>query len=414
MTKPLLSVKETRPPDTHRGASLILILGALTAFGALSIDMYLPAFPKIASTFSVPESQVELSLTSFFVGMALGQLIYGPLADRFGRKPPLFFGLFLYSVFSAACSLAPTMEALIVFRFFQALGACAGIVIARAVVRDLFKSHEAARVFSLLMLVLGIAPILAPLLGGYIATFSTWRAIFWIHASFGALCIVSSVFVLPHTRRADQSVRLTRVFHTYFGILRNKEFLGYALSGSLAQAGMFAYITGSPFVFIHLFGIQARHYGWIFGLNAIGLILSAQLNVRLLRIYNPNQILQRTLFFIAIFGLLLGISGLLGAGLWMTAPCLFVYLSLLGMTFPNTAAGALAQHGASAGSASALLGSLQFIIAFLASIAVSFFHDGTSLPMTVTIGICGALSFMNYHLFIHVASNKDRRGLFFI
>lgn len=373
---------------------LVVILASLTAFAPLSIDMYLPAFPQIAEDFAVPHGRVELSLATFFVGLSLGQLMYGTAADRFGRKLPLYVGLTIYSLASVFCAFSPNIEALIVLRFFQALGGCAGIVIARAMVRDLFEHRESARVFSLLMLVMGVAPILAPLIGGYVAVYFGWRAIFFVLAVFSAFSLASVFFFLPETREPNPDVHLSRTFSTYWNIFKDREFLGFTFAGGLAQAGMFAYITGSPFVFINLFGIRAESYGWIFGLNALGLIGCSQINGRLVRSFNPNQILRFSLPAITIFGLLLILAGIFALGFWAITVPLFLYIASLGMIFPNATAGALARQQEHAGAASALLGTLQYVLAAVSSGLVSYFNNGTALPMTALIGVCGIGAFL--------------------
>ena len=376
--------------------SLILILAALTAFGPLSIDMYLPAFPGIARDFGAPMDRVELSLTAFFAGLALGQLLFGTISDRFGRKAPLYAGLLLYIAASIACARAPGVNALIALRFVQALGGCAGMVISRASVRDLFDPREAARVFSLLMLVMGVAPILAPVIGGYVTQVWGWRAIFGIVAVFATACLLAVRFLLPETRGADPSVRLSRTFHTYGSILRQPHFLGYAVTGAAAQAGMFAYITGSPFVFIEHFGIPARHYGWVFGTNALGLIAVSQLNGMLLRKHAPEALLRVSSPLICGFGLLLGLASLLDAGLWGIALPLFLYVATLGAVFPNTIATALSRQGRQAGAASALVGTLQFTLAFASSAAVSLMHAHSARPMALTLAGCGLISWATH------------------
>lgn len=383
---------------TSRFYLLVVILAALTAFAPLSIDMYLPAFPQIAEDFAVSHGRVELSLATFFVGLSLGQLMYGTAADRFGRKLPLYIGLTIYCLASTVCAFAPNIETLIVLRFFQALGGCAGIVIARAMVRDLFEHRESARVFSLLMLVMGVAPILAPLIGGYIAIYFGWRSIFFILAVFSAVSFAAVYVFLSETREPNPDVHLNRTFSTYWNIFKDKEFLGFTFAGGLAQAGMFAYITGSPFVFINLFQIPAESYGWIFGANALGLIAFSQLNGRLLRAYNPNRLLMFSLPAITIFGLCLILAGVLGLGFWAITVPLFLYIASLGMIFPNATAGALSKQQEHAGAASALLGTLQYILAAISSGLVSYFNNGTTLPMTALIGSCGIAAFLIFKL----------------
>lgn len=378
---------------------LVIILASLTAFSPLSIDMYLPSFPQIATDFGVSVARVELSLATFFFGLAFGQLLYGTATDRFGRKKPLYVGLSLYCAASIVCAFAPNVETLIILRLFQALGACGGIVIARATVRDLFDHRESARVFSLLMLIMGVAPILAPLIGGYVALFFGWRAIFGVVAAIGAISLMAVYKFLPETKEPNPNVRLDKAFGIYLGVLKDKGFLGFALAGGLAQAGMFAYITGSPFVFIKLFGVPAEYFGWIFGSNALGMIALSQINARLVRSVNPTTILRACLFVTAFFSLLLILAGIFNFGFWGVTIPIFLYVASLGMILPNATAGALAEQTENAGSASALIGTLQYGLAAIASSLVSLLNNGTSLAMTALIGAFGMTAFLALNLF---------------
>ncbi len=379
---------------------LVLILASLIAFAPLSIDMYLPSFPQIAETFGASSARVELSLAAFFVGLALGQLFYGTATDRFGRKTPLYVGLTIYCAASIACAFSPNVETLIALRFFQALGACAGIVIARAMVRDLFSTQESARVFSLLMLVMGIAPILAPLFGGYVALFFGWRAIFLVVGAISLLCLITVIKLLPETKPPNRSVKIGDTFRIYWNIARDREFLGYTLAGGLAQAGMFAYITGSPFVFINLFGISAENYGWVFGSNALGLIAVSQLNGRLLKKYESARILRVCLLLTAIFSVILMVAGVFKFGFWGVWIPLFLFMASLGMVYPNTTAGALSKQSKTAGAASALIGTMQYALAAISSALISYFNNGTTLPMTLLVGGCGISAFLILNLLI--------------
>lgn len=396
----IIDEQKATPAAKQPLALLVVILASLTAFAPLSIDMYLPSFPQIAADFGVSVARVELSLATFFIGLAFGQLLYGSATDRFGRKKPLYVGLRVYCLASLACAFAPNVETLIVLRFFQALGACGGIVIARATVRDLFDHAESARVFSLLMLVMGVAPILAPLIGGYVSLFFGWHAIFAVVSIISAICLAAVYRFLPETREPNPNIRLSKTFGTYLNILKDREFLGFTLAGGLAQAGMFAYITGSPFVFIELFGVPAQNYGWIFGSNALGLIALSQLNGRLVKSYDPTTILRFCLMATACFGVLLMCAGVFHLGFWGVAIPVFLYVASLGMIFPNSTAGALSKQSANAGSASALLGSLQYGLAATASSMVSYFNNGTSIAMTVLIGVCGIAAFLAFNLLI--------------
>lgn len=377
---------------TNRDRRLTLILGALMAFGPLSIDLYLPSFPLIAASFSTSPARVELSLASFFIGLALGQPLYGPLSDRLGRRPTVLLGLGVYGAGSLACALAPSLGWLITARFVQAIGACAGMVVTRAVVRDRFEAKESARVFSMLMLVMGAAPILAPLVGGAVSQSAGWRALFVLLAAAGLICWVAVSRWLPETRRASpERPRALRA-------LRDRGFVGHALAGGLAYSGMFAYITGSPFVFIELFGIPPHHFGWVFGTNAAALIAGSQLNRRLLRGREVKWVLRRALLALAIAGSFLALAGYLGWGFWGVAVPLWAYVGILGMTYPNTTAVALQSQGAQAGAASAWLGTFQFSLAAGAAWMVSWLHDGSALAMAAVVGGCGVSSLAVYRV----------------
>lgn len=369
------------------------------AFAPMSIDMYLPGLPVIAADFGADPSAVQFTLASFFIGMALGQVIHGPLADRYGRKLPLYVGLAIFVFASVGCALAPNITILIVLRFAQAVGGCVGVVVARAVVRDRFDAHTSAKVYSLLMLVMGLAPILAPFLGGWVLLFAGWRAIFLALALFGLACLIGVWRYLPETRPANAAASggIGAALRGYGAILRDRRFTGYALAGGFAQAGMFAYITGSPHVFIDLYGVPAHHYGWLFGLNALGLIASSQYNRRLLRHESADSILRRANRWTVFAGLLLLAVAVLGwGGLPALLVPLFVYLVSIGFTAPNAMANALAHQGARAGSASALIGTLQFGVATVASTLVGLLGHGSALPMATVIAGCGLLAYGAY------------------
>ena len=375
-----------------------LLLSALVAFAPMSIDMYLPSLPALERYFAADTASVQHTLASFFVGLALGQLLYGPVADKYGRKPPLYFGLTLYVLASAACALAPGINSLVGLRFLQAVGGCAGMVIARAMVRDIYDRQESARVFSILLMVMGIAPIVAPLAGGYLLAWLGWRSIFWVLALFGVACMVAVKSRLPETIPQDQPrIPLSKALGNYAGLLANRHYLGYALSGGFGQAGMFAYISGSPFVFIDLYRVPAHYYGWLFGLNAAGIIAFTQANRRLLlhhdadRVFDSGNLAGFLMCLLLLAAAVSNIAGLIG----ILVPLFFV-VSLRGLTFPNASAGAMAPFPEKAGSASALLGSVQFAIAALASAAVGLFHNGTAVPMAAVITVCGLLAFVSY------------------
>ena len=372
----------------------ILILGALSAFGPLAIDFYLPGFPAMAQAFATDEKHIQLTLAVYFLGLSIGQLVYGPIADRFGRRLPLLVGVGLFTAASFACAFAPSLEWLIGARFVQALGGCAGMVLSRAIVSDKCDAVGSAKVFSQLMLVMGLAPILAPMLGGLLVNLHGWQSIFIVLTVFSALAALAVALGLPESLPANVPRQpLSGALRQYGRLLKDREFLGHALTGGIAMAGMFAYIAGSPFVFIKLYGVPAEHYGWLFGSNAAGFILVAQVNARLLARRGPAFLLARTVWVYLAAGLvLLGISALHTEQLWPLLIPLFICIASLGCIIPNASACAMSGQGARAGSASAMLGCLQFSVAAAAASLVGVLHDGTALPMAMVITLCGVLA----------------------
>lgn len=372
---------------------MVLILGALSAFGPLAIDFYLPAFPAMAQAFATDEKHVQATLAAYFLGLSIGQLAYGPVADRFGRRKPLMFGVTLFTLASLACAYAPNLDTLVMARFIQALGGCAGMVLSRAIVSDKCDPVASAKVFSQLMLVMGLAPILAPMLGGVLVNLAGWQSIFLALSLFSAGCLLAVSLGLPeslpeHIPRQPLSGALRQ----YLRLLADRVFLGHALTGGIAIAGMFAYIAGSPFVFIKLYGVPAEHYGWLFGTNAAGFILVAQVNARLLAKRGPAFLLGRAVWLYLVAGLvLLGVAALRPAQLWPLLVPLFICIASLGCIIPNASACAMSGQGARAGSASALMGCVQFSVAAGAAALVGLLHDGSAVPMAIVISLCGAL-----------------------
>ncbi len=374
---------------------IILILGFLSAIGPFSIDMYLPGFPAIADDLHTTVANVSLSLSSFFIGISLGQLIYGPLIDRFGRKAPLYAGLSLYVVASVGCALAGSVHILIVLRLVQALGGCAGMVTARALVRDIFPVEENAKVFSLLMLVIGVSPLIAPTLGGWLTATTGWRYIFVVLAAITTCILIAIHFKLPAGRKADASISLypRDIIGSFLSVIKNPQFYTYTLTGSTAAAGLYAYIAGSPFVFMQLFKITEQQYGWVFALIAMGLIGSSQLNSVLLRTYKSEQIIRVALLCQATIGLLLAIGTYFSLlEVFSTIFFIFLFLCCQGFIFPNSSALSMAPFSRNAGSASAAMGCIQMAIGTLASAGVSLLSNGTALPMTGLMFSCSFIS----------------------
>ncbi|MEW9905033.1 multidrug effflux MFS transporter [Pseudomonas putida] len=372
---------------------IVLILGALSAFGPLAIDFYLPAFPAMAQAFGTDEKHVQTTLAAYFLGLSLGQLAYGPVADRFGRRAPLLFGITLFTLASLACAYAPNLETLVLARFVQALGGCAGMVLSRAIVSDKCDPVASAKVFSQLMLVMGLAPILAPMLGGVLVNVSGWQSIFLALSLFSAACLLAVSLGLPESLPPDVPRQpLSGALRQYLRLLGDRVFLGHALTGGVAIAGMFAYIAGSPFVFIKLYGVPAEHYGWLFGTNAAGFILMAQVNARLLAKRGPAFLLARAVWLYLLAGLaLLCVAALRPESLWPLLVPLFLCIASLGCIIPNASACAMSGQGARAGSASALMGCAQFSVAAGAAALVGVLHDGSAVPMALVISLCGVL-----------------------
>jgi MFS transporter, DHA1 family, multidrug resistance protein len=388
------------PPSGRR---FTVVLGMLTAFGPLSIDMYLPALPALAASFGTSPSRVQLTLSAFFVGFGTGQLVYGPLADRWGRRPPLLGGVGLYVLASTLCALSPSVGLLTALRLLQGLGACAGPLIARAIVRDVYERDRAARMMSLLMLVMGAAPLLAPLLGGQLLVTVGWRAIFWTLSAFGVLCLVTAGLGLPETLGPGQRSQgsLLGVLARYAELASHRSFLGYVLASASAYAGMFAYFAGSPFVFIQLYGIPAERYGFLFGLNVVGLMAGAALNSRLVLRFGSDALLRIGVTTAALSGIALvvvaaaGLGGLPG----LVVP-IFCFMTSLSFVGANAMAGALSSFPHMAGTASALAGTIQFAVGALSGAAVGALHDGTALPMGIVIAVAGVASLLLHRLLV--------------
>ncbi|MBP0047565.1 Bcr/CflA family multidrug efflux MFS transporter [Marinobacterium sp. AK62] len=372
--------------NPHR---LIVLLAALVAFGPLSIDMYLPSLPLIAEDLAAPESSIQLTISAFLIGLFIGMLFYGPLSDKFGRRGLLLGGISLYLVASIGCILADSADWLIAARFLQALGAAAASVLARAIVRDLFPVNEAARVLSLMHLVTMIATLIAPLLGGYLILISGWRSLFMVLFGFAALMLLLSAWKIPETHHGDsRNASILAVFKAYLHIGAQPVALGYILCMSLCFAGMFAYITGSPFIYIEYFGVEPQHFAWLFSLNIGGIIVLVSLNARYVRQIGTQKLLVAAAALAAISGGVLVFAGLTGTGgLGLIVAALLGYVSVTGVMGANCMASLLSRYPEQAGAAAGLAVATQFGLGALASSATSRLHDGTPLPMALIIGL---------------------------
>jgi DHA1 family bicyclomycin/chloramphenicol resistance-like MFS transporter len=375
--------------QARKNSTLIIwILGALATVTPFAIDLYLPAFAQIADDFDTIPAQVSLSISSYFIGMAVGQILYGPLLDRFGRKKPIYVGLVIFILSSIGCTQSETVESLVGFRFIQALGGSVAWVGAVAMVRDFFEVKESARIFSLLILIIGVSPLLAPTLGGFIATALGWKAIFIVLAGIGGFVLVITFFLLPEGHQPDRSISLKPkpILLTFFSILRQPQFSTYTFAGAFSFATLFIYVAGSPVIFMDIYHVSPKVYGGIFALLSVGFIGSSQLNILLTRKYPSQKIFQSalicqwclTLVFLA--GVISGSFGLYG-----TIVMFFLALSAMGLCNPNASALAIAPFSKNVGSASALMGFTTIGIAALASSGVAIFKATDVVPIVALI-----------------------------
>jgi DHA1 family bicyclomycin/chloramphenicol resistance-like MFS transporter len=369
---------------------VIVILGALMTVSPFSIDMYLPAFSNIASDFGSTTAKVSLSLASYFVGVAIGQMIYGPLLDRYGRKTPLYYGLFVFIASSIGCALSQSVELLVAFRFVQALGASVALVAAMAMVRDFFPVEESARIFSLLILILGVSPLLAPTAGSFIVDAFGWRWVFYTLCIIVLLLMAAVFFFLPEKYKADPTVSLKAgpMLATFWEILKNRQFITYTLAGAFAFANLFIYLAGSPAIFMEKYGLSPKMYSAIFALLSVGFIGSNQVNILLLKKYKSEEIFRVAMICLVLINLVF----LLGAynnwfGVASTIVMFFLSLSCLGLIYPNSSALALSPFSRNIGSASALIGSLQIGVAGLISVGVGLFKQIDILPVAAMMAI---------------------------
>ena len=350
------------PTTGRERLRLVLVLGALVALGPLTIDMYLPALPAIVGDLATTDAAVQLTLTGTLVGLALGQLLVGPLSDTFGRRRPLLVGVAVHVVASLLCLVAPNVEVLGGLRLLQGVGAAAASVVAMAIVRDLFVGRAAATLFSRLMLVLGVAPVLAPTIGGEVLRFTSWRGVFVVLAVLALMLIVLAARAVPETLPAERRrpLGLRSTLATYGGLLRDRTFVGLVLVAGLAMAGLFGYVAGSSFVFQEEFGLDEQQFGLVFGAGALFLIGGTQLNAALLRRFEPRALLPFSLVLGTVAGAALVVVAILDVGglVGVLVP-LWAVLFSVGLAMPNTPALALARHGEAAGTASALLGAIQ-------------------------------------------------------
>lgn len=371
-------------------AHLALLLGLITAVGPFAIDIYLPALPTLGASLHASPAAVQMSLTVFFMIIGVCQLFYGPISDVFGRKPPIYAGLVIFAIGSVGCALAPTIEVLIGFRAVQAFGACAGMVIPRAIVRDLYTGHEAARLMALLMLVMSVSPILAPLAGSLVISIWSWREVFAVLAVVAVACLVMTVVQLPETHPAERRLgkNLGNAFGSYGALLRDPVFTGLAVVSGFGLATFFVFIGSAPFVYIEYFGLTPTQFSLCFALNAASFFAMSQLTARLSARFGLAPLIRGSVIAVTVFLAALAITTAWIDSLGLMMMLLFIGFGFLGLLLPAAGVLSLEDHGAVAGSASALLGAIQMIVAAVSMTVVGVFADHTPAPMLIGIALC--------------------------
>jgi DHA1 family bicyclomycin/chloramphenicol resistance-like MFS transporter len=398
-----MSPRLISPPDAAERTpwGLVVMLGALTGMGPLAIDMYLPSLPAIGADLHASASQTQGTVAAFLAGMAIGQVFYGPASDRLGRRPPMLLGVVIFIAASAVCAMTTSPQMLLAARFVQALGACAGGVVSRAIIRDRFNHTETARMLSLMMLIMGLAPILAPMLGSALLLFGGWRLNFWFMTAFG-VALAAAAFVRLRESRTEETAAHAKTenpFQAYLALLRQRRLIGYALAGALNGATLFTWISSSAGLLMGTYGISPSLYALVFGFNALGVIGANQVNRYVLRRRTPDQVLARASLIALGFALLLMIAAATGVGeRFSVLPLLFMLLASYGFMQGNTMAGALNVDPRRAGAISALLGAVSFAMGALASNLAGVLHDGTPRPMAAVMLVSLAGSAASLHL----------------
>ncbi len=404
MTAPLGPTTTGRPTLTP---VLLVLLALLSAFTPLSIDMYLPALPVIAVDLRGTVGDIQLTLSAFMIAFGVGQIFYGPAGDRFGRRPVILGGLAVYILTSVGCAFAAAGGHLVILRFLQGLAACGGVVLARTMVRDLAERDQAARAMSLMMACTSIAPMLAPLIGGQILWFLGWRAIFWTLAAIGVVALAAAYFRLPETLRPEykQPLVLKSILQRFGELLRHRAFMGYAFTSSFQFAALLSFLSGSPFVFIERYGVAPRSYGLIFGSLIVFMTIGSLLNAHFAPRVGPGRILRYAVFVPLIAGaaaiVLGGIEARYGTiGMWPIVLCFAPQIATISLIGPNSMAMALHRYPHMAGTASSLMGVMQFGLGALFGAVVGQTYDGTIGPMTMAMGLAGILCFVSNRILV--------------
>lgn len=382
------SANPSPPEPASTPWGLVVLLGLLTAMGPLAIDMYLPSLPAIGAALKAAPSETQATVATFLAGMALGQVVYGPASDRMGRRGPILFGVGLFVLASVSCAMAQTVDQLLLGRFVQALGACAGVVVVRAVVRDQFNHTDTARILSLMMLIMGVAPVLAPILGGVLLGLGDWSWNFWFMAAFGAVLGAAIFLRLKESRSEATAIQASREnpLQSYLAVLGKRRLVGYVLAGALNGAVLMTYVASSPQLMMGTYGVPVAAFSFLFSLNAVAIIGSSQLNRYALRHATTDQVLSRASSVSLVIGGVLVLAAVTGVGgPWTVLPLLFALLGSYGFIGGNTTAGALSVDPLRTGATSALLGAASFGAGALASSLTGLLHDGTARPMALVM-----------------------------
>lgn len=387
--------------STKKGSiALIILLGAVTAFDAMAIDFYMPAFLVIQSALGSNAAALQTSLSLFLIGLAAGQVIFGVLIDRYGRKKPLLAGIILFAAASVALALSQSISTFLVARLLQGIGGAAGVVIPRAIVTDIYKPSQATKIYIILMQITAIAPIIAPPAGSLIIEVLDWRFIFWILAIVGALATLATIFILPETLPKSTQAKLTpaSILSSYLSLFKNKPFMGFMMSGVFLMASLFTYISGSPFMLMEYFGFSSSKYSMIFSLIAVSMIISGQISIFLLKHYSPHQLYRIGFFVHLLFVLLFGVT------VFTMPDHVILLILMLGLAIPSMSLimGALTSEAMShvsstqRGAASALLGMLHYVFGGIAGMVLGIVHNGTLIPLALTLLFCSAAAVFSW------------------
>lgn len=401
----------TEPVTLKPGWYVLSVLSLLMGFASISTDLYLPAMPLMAKSLGAGHGMIELTVSGYLIGFSLGQLVWGPISDRYGRRPSVAAGLIMFVIGSAGCALADSAHHLIAWRIIQALGACAGVALSRAMVRDLYEGNRGAQMLSTLITVMAVAPLIGPTVGGQILSLSGWRAIFWVLVGVGLVTLVALLTIpetLPVNRRNKEPLHVA--MKSYIEIVKSQRVLGYIGTGAFLYAGMYAYVAGTPSAYISYYHVPAEKYGLLFGLGIVGIMSANILNSRLVLRYGYDRVLFWGCFVCAFSSLFVAFAAGTGwGGLWGLVVPLFVFASTTGLIVANSITGAMALFPERAGTVSALTGALQYGSGIIGSGLVGVFADKTPWPMGWIIAVCGIGCLLSTLLLLPASSDEDRQ-----